>query len=83
MTNILGIMVEILNNYPWARLSERIIGVIKRQFLHTVTHLFDNSNLSQEIFAIDTWGVVISSLGHGGNHVLTILGSYGDQASTL
>ena len=23
-------------------------------------HVFDNSNLSQEIFAIDTWGAVIS-----------------------
>ena len=26
--NTLGIMLEILNNYPWTRLSVRIIGVI-------------------------------------------------------
>ena len=57
MTNTRGIMLEILTNYPWNRLSVRItlIGVIKRQF-------FDNSNLSLEIFAIDTWGAVICSL---------------------
>ena len=35
--------------------SVRIIGAIKRQFFHLVTQAFDNSNLSQEIFAIDTW----------------------------
>ena len=46
----LGIMLEILNNYPWTRLSVRIIGAIKRQG----NACFDNSNLSQEIFAIDT-----------------------------
>ena len=39
-----------------ARLSVRIIGVIKRQFFHMITHVFDNSSVSQEIFAIDTWG---------------------------
>ena len=44
------LMLEILNNYPRTRLSVRIIGVIKRQFFHMVTHVFDNSNLSQEIF---------------------------------
>ena len=27
-----------------------------------VAHVFDNSSLSQEIFAIDTWGAVICSL---------------------
>ena len=32
----------------------RIIGVIKTQFLHVVMYVFDNSNLSQESFAIDT-----------------------------
>ena len=47
-------------------------GVIKRQFFHMVTHVFDSSNLSQEIFAIDTWAV-ICSLGHGRKHMLTIL----------
>ena len=31
------------------RLSVRIIGVIKKQFFHMITHVFDNSNLSQEI----------------------------------
>ena len=25
-------------------------------FFHMVTHVFDDSNLSQEIFAMDTWG---------------------------
>ena len=38
-----------------------------------VTHVFDNSNLSQEIFAIDTWGAVICFLEHGRKHMLTIL----------
>ena len=73
MTNTLRIMLEILNNYPWTRLSVRIIGVIKRQFFHMVRHVFDNSNLSQEIFAMDTWRSVICSLGHGRKHMLTIL----------
>ena len=53
--------------------SEDITGVIKRQFFHVVTHVFDNSNLSQKIFAIDTWGAVICSLGHGRKHMLTIV----------
>ena len=35
-----------------------------------VTHVFDNSNLSQATFAI---GAVICSLGHGRKHMLTIL----------
>ena len=65
MTNTLGIMLEILNNYPWTRLSVRIIGV--------VTQVFDNSNFSQEIFAIDTWEAVIGSFGHGRKHMLRIL----------
>ena len=73
MTNTLGIMLEILSNYPWTRLSVRIIGAMKRQFLHMLTTVFDNSNLSQEIFAIDTWGAVICSLGHGRKHMLMIL----------
>ena len=56
MTNALGIMLDILSNYPWTRLSVRIIEAIKRQFFHMamVTHVFDNSNLSQENFATDT-----------------------------
>ena len=58
-------MLEILNNYSWTRLSVRIIGVIKRQLLHMVTFVFDNSNLSQDILAIDICGAVICSLGHG------------------
>ena len=37
-----------------------------------VTHVFDNSNLSQEIFAIDTWASVICSLGYGRKHMLMI-----------
>ena len=58
--------------------------MIEKQFFHTVKHGFDNSNLSQEIFAIDTWGAVICSLGHGRKHMLTILPTilYGDQALT-
>ena len=73
MTNTLEIMLEILNNYPWTKLSVRIIGVIKRQFFRMVTHVYDNGSRSQEIFAIDTWGAVICSLGHGRKHMLTIL----------
>ena len=57
---------------PWTRLSVRIIGAIKRQFFHMVKNVFDNSNLSQEIFAIDTWRTVICSLGHGRKHLPTI-----------
>ena len=49
------------------------MGAIKRQFCHMVTHVFDNSNLSQEIFAIDTWEAVICFLRHGRKHMLTIL----------
>ena len=50
-----------------------IIGVIKTQFFHIVMYVFDNSNLSQEIFAIDTWRAVICSLGYGRKHMLKIL----------
>ena len=52
-------------NLVW---TMRIIGVIRSHggsFFQMVTHVFDNSNLSQEIFATDTWGAVICSLGHG------------------
>ena len=45
-----------------------------------VTHVFDNSNLSQEIFAIDTWGAVICFLGHGRKHMLTTVRLHGNQA---
>ena len=46
-----------------------------------VTHVFDESNLSQEIFAIDTWRAIICSLRHGRKHMLTILSTiYRDQA---
>ena len=55
----------------------RILRAIKRQFFHMVTHVFDNSNLSQEIFAIDTWRAVVCSLGHGRKHMLTILPTIG------
>ena len=40
-----------------------------------VTHVFDNSNLSQEIFPIDTWGAVVGTLSiltlqpRGGDHI--------------
>ena len=43
-----------LNSYPWTRLLVRIIRVLKRQFFRMITRVFDNSNLSQEIFAVDT-----------------------------
>ena len=46
-----------------------------------VTHVFDNSSLSQEIFAIDTWGAVICSLGR--KHILTILPTIWRQGFTL
>ena len=65
-------MLEVLSNYPWTRHSVRIIGVIKRQLFDTVTQVFDNSNLLQEIFGIDTWRGVIWSLEHGRKHILTI-----------
>ena len=42
-------------------------------FFHMVTHAFDNSSLPQEIFAIETWGAIICSLGHGRKHMLTTL----------
>ena len=70
MTNKLGIMLKI-----------SITGVIKRQFFHMVTNVFDNNNLSQEIFAIETCGAVICSLGRFRKHMLMILRLYGDQAS--
>ena len=38
-----------------------------------VMHAFDNRDLSQEIFAIDTLAAVICSLGHGRKHMLAIL----------
>ena len=65
-----------LNNYPWTRLSVRIIGVIKTQFFHMVMYVFDNSNISKEIFAIDTyaiWEMVASTC-------LRSFRLYGDQA---
>ena len=51
----------------------RIIAAIKRQFFQMITHVFDNSNLSQGVFAVDTSRAVICSLGNGRKHVLTIL----------
>ena len=66
-------MPEISNNYPWTRLAVRIIGSIKKQFFHMVTHVFDHRNLSQKTFAADTWRAVIYSLGHGRKYMLAIL----------
>ena len=43
------------------------------RFFYMVSHVFDESNPSQEIFAIDTRRTVICSLGHGRKHMLTIL----------
>ena len=57
----------ILNNCPWTRLSLKIIGEIKSHFF---SHGNACSNLSQEIFAIDTWGVLICSFGHGRKRML-------------
>ena len=73
MTNTLGITLEITNSCPWTRLSVRIIGVIKRQFLHIVTNVLLIIAISHEMFAIDTWRAVIYSLGHGRKHMLAIL----------
>ena len=39
VTNKLGIMLEIINNCSSTRLAVRIIGVIKRQYFHLVTHV--------------------------------------------
>ena len=33
-------VIVALGNYPWTRLSVRIIGAIKRHFFHMVTHVF-------------------------------------------
>ena len=41
-----------------------------------VMYVFDDSNLSQEIFAIDTKRAVICCLGHGRKHMLTIRQDY-------
>ena len=40
MTNTLGIMLQIFNNYPGTRLAVRIMGAIKRQVFLMVTHVF-------------------------------------------
>ena len=58
-------VIVALSNYPWTRLSVRIIGAIKRQFFSHGNVCFDNSKLSQESFAIDIRRAVICSLGHG------------------
>ena len=54
-------------------MDHTLSGDNRRQFFSHGNSFFYNSNLSQEIFAIDTWGAVICSLGHGRNHMLTIL----------
>ena len=71
---------QALSNYRWTRLAVRIIGAIKRQFFHMVTHVLTHSNLSQEIFAIDTWRAVVCFLGHGRKHMLKILLTIWDRA---
>ena len=47
---------------------------------HILTHVFDNSNFSQELFAIDTWRAVICSFGHNASTCLRSFRLYGDQA---
>ena len=74
MTNTLRIMLEILNNYPWTRLTVRIIRAIKRHFFHMVTHVFDNGNLSQELYKY-----VLSDMVTG--TCLRSFRLFGDQAS--
>ena len=76
----MGEELRTIHYYPWTRLAVRITRAIKRQFFHMVTHVFDNSNLSQETFAIDTWRAVVCSLGHGRKHMLRSFRLYGDQA---
>ena len=69
----MGSLLETLNNYTWTILKVRIIGAIKRQFFHMVTHIFNNSDLTQETFAINTYRAVIYSLGHSRKHMLPII----------
>ena len=45
--------------YRWTRLSVRIIGTIKAQLFHIVKAVLYNSNLSQEIFAIEAWRAIV------------------------
>ena len=63
---------NVIDKYTWdnagdlkqlsrTRLSFMIIGAIKRQFSH-IMHVLDISNVSQEIFATDTWKAVICPL---------------------
>ena len=73
MKNTFGIMLQILNNYLWTIIAVRMTGAIKKQFFLMVTHVFDDSNLSHDIFATNTWRAVIYSLGHGRKHMLAIL----------
>ena len=61
-------------------LRMRIIGAIKRQFFYMVTHVFDNRNLSQEIFAIDTWRDVICFSDMAVSTCLLSFRLYGHQA---
>ena len=50
-----------------------IMFEIRVEILKTIHGPDSNSNLSQDIFAIDTWRAVICSLGHGRKLMLTIL----------
>ena len=57
---------------------------IKRQFFHMITHVLDSGNLSQEIFAVDTWRAVIYTFWDMvASTCLRSFRLYGDQALTI
>ena len=82
MTSTLEIISKILKNYSWTRLAVMIIEAASRQFFHTVTYACDDSNLSLETFATDTWRTVVCSLGHGCKRMLASLPTF-DQCLML
>ena len=77
-TTVVGESWNVSDKYTWDNAGElkqlsrdqTLSEDNKRQFFHMVTHVFDNSNLPQEMFAIDTWRAVICSLEHGPKHML-------------
>ena len=48
-----------------------------------LTHVFDNSNLSQEIFAVDTWGAVICIYSLHIHYIFTICSLYVHYTFTI
>ena len=58
-------------NLPYPPPGIGLRGSIFHMEMHT--HVFDNSNLPEEISAIATWRAAIYSFGHGRKHMLAIL----------